>query len=342
MEPIQTSENPDDQNRELNTEAKREEPNEATYVPNKTGWVIFGTLLSLALTVFITVSLTEQYGFALYLGVPVSVGFMIGFLSKVRSRMLRVLLRIILATIFLCAVLFIMGVEGVICLIMIVGPLFVMIMVGFALGRALRIAVARNRNYIIIFFVINPACIAVDTQLEPVFHTIQTSMTVNAPREATWQVLTHRVSFGKEQSFFFKNGVNYPLDMELVTKNDSSFLRCNLRNGSTDLYITKLDTGQVLRFTSLSPVVPMKELTLYDSINTPHTNSEYFKHLYGQIEIQEIDGGAVRLVATSNFSYKLAPAFYWNWWGDYLVRTMHRHVLHAIKEQSELEQKAQM
>jgi hypothetical protein len=335
MEHNNIPEHPDDQKQEEIGEAPHQESTTAKYIPYKAGWVIFGSLLSLALTVLITLTLTEQYGYGLYLGVPVSIGFIIGFLSKKRSRVLIVLLQIVLATLFLCAVLFIMGVEGILCLVMIIGPLFVMIMVGFGLGRLLLAAVARNRNYIIIFFVINPACLAVDTQLEPVFHTIQTSMKVNATREATWNVLTHRVSFGKDQSFFFKNGVNYPLDMELVTKNDSSFLRCNLRNGSTDLYVNKLDTGRILRFTSLSPVAPMKELTLYDSINTPHTNSEYFKHLYGQIEIQETEGSSVRLVATSYFSYKLAPAFYWNWWGDYLVRTMHRHVLQAVKEQSE-------
>jgi hypothetical protein len=115
-------------------------------------------------------------------------------------------------------------------------------------------------------------------------------------------------------------------------------LRCNLRNCVTELYVDDIVPYKVLRFRSIIDVEPVKEITIYDTLSTPHTNGEYFKHLYGKFELVPLANGTTELKAESQFSYRLSPAFYWNWWSRYLVNTMHSRVLQTVKDKTESKQ----
>jgi hypothetical protein len=303
--------------------------------PTKVGWVIFWSVLSLIVTIIATMSVTKEYGVALYVGVPVTIGFIVGFVGKNLKGLIKGTVAVVLTTTFLSLLLIALKIEGAICIIMIIVPLFLFVAVGFGIGKLLLHLVPKNNSYLVLFFLINPACIAADTQIEMVENTITSKTVVNATPAQIWQVLTNEVDFGKHENFFFKNGVNYPLDMRLTQRNDSMLLRCNLRNCVTELYVDELVPNKSLRFRSVKDVEPVKELTIYDTLSTPHTNGEYFKHLYGKFELVPLSNGTTELVAESQFSYRLSPAFYWNWWSKYLVSTMHNRVLQIVKDKTE-------
>jgi hypothetical protein len=303
--------------------------------PTKVGWVIFWSVLSLIVTIIATMSVTKEYGVALYVGVPVTIGFIVGFVGKNLKGLIKGTVAVVLTTTFLSLLLIALKIEGAICIIMIIVPLFLFVAVGFGIGKLLLETVPKKNSYLVLFFLINPACIAADTQIEMVENTITTKTVVNATPAQVWQVLTNEVDFGKHENFFFKNGVNYPLDMRLTQRNDSMLLRCNLRNCVTELYVDELVPNKSLRFRSVKDVEPVKELSIYDTLSTPHTNGEYFKHLYGKFELVPLANGATVLIAVSQFSYRLSPAFYWNWWSKYLVSTMHDRVLQTVKNKTE-------
>lgn len=303
--------------------------------PTTVGWVVFWCVLSLAIAIIGVDVVTQNYGMALYLGIPLTIGFLVGFLVRNLKGLISKALVVLLVTTLLCLLLMVFKLEGAICIIMIMIPLYAIIAVGLVLGRLLWNVVPKYKSYFMLLLLVNPACIAYDTQIEMVSNTITTQTTIQATPAQVWQVLISGVDFGKNENFFFKNGVNYPLSMRLTHRNDSLLLHCNLRNSITELYVDQLIPYTSMRFRSVHDVEPVKELTFYDTISTPHTTGEYFKHHYGQFRLHQLPNGTTQLIAESQFSYKLAPAIYWNWWSQYLVKTMHHHVLHTIKDRSE-------
>ncbi|RYD55526.1 MAG: hypothetical protein EOP56_15540 [Sphingobacteriales bacterium] len=308
---------------------------------SRVGWIIFLSILSVALTLLITIEFTSEYGYALYIGVPTMVGFIAGFIINSPSRFstIKKILLAMLITAILCVLLIVIGIEGAICILMIVGPLYVLVLIGYIIGNAIR---RKNlvRNDLVLFsiFLVNPVCIISDTQIEMADDSVSSSIVINAPVQKVWDVMTHRVVYNEHPNFFFQKGVNYPKDMELQQKDGKTYLHCNLRNGTTDLLVTDLVPERLMRFHLIEEVIPMKELTIYDSLDAPHTHPEYFKLHYGEIKLEPLTAGSCRIHAYSNFAYKLSPAFYWSWWGHYLVDKMHRNVLSKIKTASEGEQ----
>jgi hypothetical protein len=182
---------------------------------------------------------------------------------------------------------------------------------------------------------LNPACVVADLQASMHTHVVRTAIEINSPVAAVWQTITHNVDYQPSGNFFFKNGVNYPLGMCLQNRNDSNMLHCILRNEATDLYITRLVPDSVMRFTLTHHVTPMKELSLYNDVHTPHQDPEFFRLNYGEFRLEALPNNKCRLWATSDFSYKLAPDPYWNLWSNYLVNKMHLQLLATIKEHTE-------
>lgn len=299
------------------------------------GRILFASVLSIIITLIITISFTQAYGYALYIGVPFTIGFIFGFTLKTR-KFIKSLSIVALITVMFSLLLILIKVEGAICIIMIIVPLYFFILMGYALGHVFRqMNLQKNTTAVVCLFLINPACITIDTQASMTDNQVASSLIIQAPVHKVWQVITHPVNYNNHSNFFFRNGVNYPKKMQLMSRNDSLFLHCELRNGATDLHVTKLVTDERMRFTIVEHVEPMKELTIYDSLSTPHTHDEYFRLHYGEFELVPAGKDQCKLVARSDFSYKLSPATYWNWWSRYLVNKMHLQVLNRIKNLSE-------
>ena len=302
------------------------------------GWILFLSMLSAIITLIITLNFTKAYGYALYIGIPTTVGFVCGFISKTRHkhRFTKVVSISLIITVLLCVALMLAGVEGAICILMIFGPLFVLVLIGYIIGYGVRLFSLKRQNMVILsFFMINPACIISDTRAGMTDDKAIHSVIINAPASKVWGVITHPVSYNEHPNFFFRMGVNYPKQMQLITKDGKSYLHCELRNGSTDLFISKLETEKVMRFHPVEEILPMEELTFYDSLDAPHTHPEYFHLHFGEFRIQPINSNSCKLIARSDFAYKLTPAFYWSWWGHYLINKMHGQVLDKVKTLSE-------
>jgi hypothetical protein len=187
--------------------------------------------------------------------------------------------------------------------------------------------------YLAVFVVmINASFITFDRYDESqVISITSEEVVIEATKEDVWYVLTHGVQFKPNSNFFFESGVNYPTSMQLQYKDQNNcFLVCTLSAGNTALKVESLDSLKSIRFSVPDMIIPMQELSIYDSIDAPHLQG-YFKPVYGEFKIESISDNECRLVATTSYSYKITPVFYWKWWSDYLVNTMHRHVLNDIK-----------
>ena len=184
-------------------------------------------------------------------------------------------------------------------------------------------------------FIINPSTLTYDvydtTKIESV---AQTSVQINVPPSVVWQNLTQKVSFNKSHNFFLKSGVSYPLDMEILQKDSINYLSCHTNNGLTLFKIDSLNAPYKLQFSATHEILPMQELTLYHDLDAAHLHG-YFESDYGVFEVQALNDNQCLLIAKTQYSYTITPAFYWKWWSDYLLNAMHDNVLIKVKELSE-------
>lgn len=306
-------------------------------VVSKRGKGIFYAVLSLIVTVIIITCLTEAYGIALYIGIPLTIGFILGFKNKISFQFIKTSGKVFLTVMLLSWVLIALKIEGAICIIMIAVPLFVFIYIGSGLGYLIyKHNLQKSKTIVSLLLLINPSFCLFDSQQEMNNHSVSSQIEIVASKEEIWNTLVHPVQYNEHPNLLFQYGVNYPKTMEIVQKNDTTtLLRCNLRNGNIDLNVNKFYKDSLMQFEINEPVIPIKELTVYKDVHTPHTNDKYFKLHYGEFEIKAIDKNKSVLVATSNFSYRFSPDFYWKWWSCYLMNKMHNHVLEDIKLKSE-------
>jgi hypothetical protein len=308
-------------------------PDPAKEKLSRQGLIWFYVIQWLAL-IIVALALLDSgtYGWTLFGIIPFSIGLTAGtFTRRYKSRkLIRITLIVILAILALSAILLIGRAEGIICIIMALGIIVIPTFVGMAVGAWIRrVHVIYLATFVVM---INASFITYDRFDQGHVVSIATEeLVIAASKEKIWHVLTHGVQFHPNSNFFFESGVNYPTSMQLQYKDHNTcFLVCALSTGNTSLKVEELDSLVRIRFSVPDEIIPMQELTIYDSIDAPHLQG-YFKPAYGEFRIEPIDDRTCRLIATTSYSYKITPEFYWKWWSDYLVNTMHRHVLNDIK-----------
>jgi hypothetical protein len=277
-----------------------------------------------------------EYGLTLFCGIPLSIGLTIGTYTRTfkSKKLLKGFFYVLLAISLFSAFLLAARVEGAICILMAVGIIFLPALLGMLVGYAIR-NMLRIVSLLLIV-VLNTSAFVYDTKTDEFVHSVaKKSMVINASKEKIWHALTNPVSFSKNDNVFFKAGVSYPTEMFLQKEaNNCLFLNCKYNNGNTKLFIEKLDSLKCMRFIMQEDITTMKELTFHKSIMPAHLKG-YFKPLYGEFLITEISKNQCVVTATTSYSYKIRPAFYWNWWTDYLTNTMHTQVLNNIKKLAE-------
>lgn len=272
------------------------------------------------------------YGWTLFGIIPFSIGVTAGAFTRLyRTRkLLRATVIILLSIAGVSLIMIVSGGEGAICILMALGIIAGPALIGGFIGYLIR---KIHRIYVAVFIVmLNGSFVMYDVHDESkVVSTTSESIFIFSSRETIWHVLTHGVQFKPNNNFFFESGVNYPTSMQLqYTDQKKCYLLCTLSTGTTALKVERLDSLKSIRFSVPDNIIPMQELSIYDSIDAPHLQG-YFKPAYGEFRIESVDANHCKLIATTSYSYKITPAFYWKWWSDYLVNTMHSHVLNDVK-----------
>jgi hypothetical protein len=308
-------------------------------VNTKKGWrVVFIIVIAILVFSILAILKAGEYGYTLFLTIPFSLALVGGFIEAPKSsgKTLKALAKAIGIVTVLSLLLLAMRFEGVICILMAIGiiilPTFLGCLLGYGLSRTFQ---ERKLSVLLMLFIINPGALTYDvcdtTKIESI---AQISTIVNAPVSDVWQILTQKVVFSKSHNFFLKSGVSYPLDMEIVKKDSADYLSCNTNNGKTLFKIDSLIDNKKLQFSATHEIVPMRELTMYHDLEAAHLHG-YFESDYGTFEVEAINEKQCLLIAKTQYRYAITPAFYWKWWSDYLLNTMHDNVLTKVKEIAE-------
>lgn len=277
-----------------------------------------------------------NYGWTLFCIIPFSIGLSIGVYSErfQDTKQIKGCLLVIVVLAAVSGLLFLIGIEGVICILMALGLLALPAWLGVFIGYTIR---KMHRLYsIAVIFLLNTSSYIYDESSNVGFQSITSEkIEISASQQKVWQVLTHPVAFTNSENFFLRAGVSYPKEMRLEKSGQKDYnLVCDYRNGITKLKIIALDSLKQMRFTMPEEILPMKELTFHQSLDAPHLHG-YFQPVFGEFSLSAVDANHCVLTATTAYRYKITPEFYWRWWADYLANAMHRQVLHDVKNQSE-------
>jgi hypothetical protein len=276
------------------------------------------------------------YGWTLFLTIPFSIGLTCGYYSRTlrSNKFLKTTFFLLLGLAIFSGLLVATGTEGAICILMAEGLLMLPAFLGMVSGYFIR---NLYLSTVIIFIVVlNTSFTFYDVTDSTSVESLAVEMVIiNATKEKIWKALTQPVSFSSNKNLFFEAGVTYPTSMQLnYDEKGKCFLSCQLNNGIAALAVDKLDSLRRIRFRIPNEIQTMKELTFYDSLEAPHLKG-YFEASYGEFEIEPLSKDQCRLIARTQYRSRITPAFYWQLWSDYLVNTMHRHVLNDIKQLAE-------
>jgi hypothetical protein len=284
-----------------------------------------------------------EYGITLFLTIPATIGLIWGYNTEYgkNKSARKSALNLFLIVVGLCVVsglMILVGLEGAICVLMampfIFVPLYAMFVIGMFAGYYDR---KRTLNSIFIFvLLVNPASYVFDTYTTPIRDKVTTEIIVDSPSEKVWQALSTKIFFDKPDFILFEKGVSYPKSIELIDKNGSKSYNCKTNNDQLNLIIDEFKENQKVKFSLENQTVPMKELSPYEEIDAKHLH-EYFIVDYGQISLEKINGNKTKIIAETEYSYKIAPKWYWKKWSNYILDKMQFHVLNSIKKQSENE-----
>lgn len=219
--------------------------------------------------------------------------------------------------------LWVLGFEGVVCLIMALPLLWGLMAFGGYIPRALRRRGANKLrvNFIPLLLVLSIA----DCFTEHIDHRIVTTeMRVDAPPSA---IYPHIIAFPPitEPSRFWlcRFGLPYPVESTVSAPAVGASRLCRL-SGGIDIgeRITRLDSDREIDF-------DITQMPRYPEL-ADHATLER-----GRIRIQDNGDGTSTLIGTSWYALRVSPSLYFGPWADYLVHDVHGRVFEHIKSLSE-------
>jgi uncharacterized membrane protein YhaH (DUF805 family) len=302
-------------------------------------FAVFSTLvISLILLVF-AIHVLENYAWGVFIGVPFLLGFnsalLFGYHTK---RTLKECLAVAHAALVLISILiFVLAIEGIICLIMAFPIGLLLVSIGATLGYSIQSK--RNENWpsITTLIIMVPLLMSFESKEAPKLsiYSVSSSIHINATPSHVWKNVVKFPPLPEPEELLFKAGIAYPISAE-ITGNGKGAIRCCVFN--TGKFIEPIeiwDENSLLQFSVSEQPQPMIELTPYKHIDAPHLNG-YFASTKGQFLLKAQSDGTTVLEGTTWYYTRIWPGAYWKLWSDYILHTIHSRVLKHIKKETEM------
>ena len=297
-----------------------------------------------ALSIFLITQFLEAYGWALFVALPLLIGFLTTLvqnhheLQKPRESILATLAALAL----LGGILIMAAIEGLICLLMASPIAVVLAVIGSMLAQMLisqrwvhRKQEGRLFSVGILFI---PLVVVTEWGFRgpPEIRPVVTELTIAAPPETVWR---HVVSFSDlppPTEWMFQTGIAYPIRARLEGRGVGAIRYCEFSTGSFEEPIEVWDEPRRLAFSVTAYPAPMEEWTPYRHIHPPHLDG-FFVSKRGQFELKPTNDGGTRLVGTTWYQHGLLPESYWRLWSDAVLHRIHGRVLNHIRSLAEAE-----
>ncbi|MGE3800834.1 MAG: SRPBCC family protein [Candidatus Kapaibacterium sp.] len=307
----------------------------------KAFWV--GTLTSAGigvLIVFLSTTFFQEYGLVLFVLGPVLIGALPALIGgNIALLSLQEAIKAGFVALGITALALIaVALEGVICLIMASPIASVLGLLGAYGGYWIRkeLAQYQQTTLLALAFLVIPVGLVFEKQHEWDREVIPvtTSIVIDASPEVVWENVVSFSELPQPEELLFKTGIAYPVRARIVGRGEGAVRYCDFSTGSFVEPITTWKEGELLAFSVEDQPVPMKELSPYGEIDPAHLHG-YFVSVRGEFKLTEIAPGRTLLEGTTWYYQKLRPQFYWNFWSDYIIHSIHGRVLSHIKNLSE-------
>ena len=311
---------------------------------SKLGSAIASILISVALVLplgFFDVRLLQDYGLALFIGLPFVLGAVSAYLynhHRARTWGQSLGIAMLTMTITLLAI-FLFAMEGLVCLIMAAPIVYPIALAGAAIGHALGQRTPGGATAMTLLVLTAPGLMAFESahpSKEPLF-TVVTSVEVHAAPQAVWNELVAFSRMAEPDELLFRAGISYPVEARIEGTGVGACRYCWFNTGPFVEPITVWDEPHLLAFDVAADPPPMTELSIYAQIDAPHVDG-FFHSRNGQFKLTELADGSTLLEGTTWYTHDIWPAWYWRLWSDAILHRIHGRVLDHIKTEAEVDQ----
>src|SRR5688572_11228493 len=322
--------------------AEVEETSEPVEKGSSLAIVISVTIGSVGLIVLATV-LLENYGWGLFVGIPFLIGFVPGLLHtpKTQSPLRECLMIGVGLELLVAGLLLMFALEGIICLMM-VAPIAVALnafgaLIGYNIRKAARWAHRQRALCCGGAFLLMPLLLLSEKSFgfKPALFPVTTTLDIDAPASLVWKHVVTFSELPEPAEWIFHAGVAYPIRAEIRGSGVGAVRHCVFSTGPFVEPIEIWDEPRLLRFSVEKNPPPMHELS-FREVKPAHLEG-FFESERGQFELTALTPTKTRLAGTTWYRHGLWPEFYWKFWSDYIVHTIHLRVLQHIKVEAEQE-----
>lgn len=312
--------------------------------PSPTFWpgVLAGAMFR-GLNVFFAADLLGLYSVALFIAVPVVVGFLPPVINGWRRRLTfqQAIGHGLSAAALSGFGMIVFGLEGLLCVAM-VFPLFLPgALVGSITGNAIMLLAREIRSRqttaivvaLLIPFLTLFEQLGVDHRYEQNLQSQTTSIVLDVPPEDVWPHVITFPDLPPPEELLFRAGIAYPIRARMEGEGVGAIRYCEFSTGDFVEPITVWDEPYHLAF-DVDEVAPtMTELSPWNI--EPHHLHGYFVSTKGEFRLERLPGNRTRLSGTTWYYQRMSPRVYWDVWGDYIVGEIHGRVLEHIRRNVE-------
>ena len=296
------------------------------------------TLIVSSVLGIISIQLFEEYGWTIFVLIPLVMGFLPPFItSQIKEITRNKSYKLSFITLGLaCLGLLIFAIEGLICIAMASPILALSTLLGSYIGfisQGRKIANSTNTTIVLILATIG--LMGFDSIYEPKgLIPVSTKVIVNSDINKVWSNVVTFNEIDEPTDWIFKTGISYPTDATIEGEGIGAVRYCNFSTGSFIEPITKWEKPNLLQFDVREQPIPMNEFNPFWEVHPPHLDG-YFKSYKGQFKLMEIEENITELEGTTWYQVDIAPEIYWKFWSDFIIHKIHNRVLNHIKKESE-------
>lgn len=305
---------------------------------NRRKWVVI--FITAIVGVGLAFALTEiggNYGALLFFFTPLLIGILPILLYDTNTELKKreVILLGLISLSLVSLILFVIGIEGMICLAM-AAPLGIIItVIGSLLAYFISRRKTKDKNLtMIIILVLSIPLFSFMDKISPLnIHSVKTDIIIDATIDTVWKYVIAFPKLNEPKEYLFKAGISYPIEATINRQGKGAIRYCKFNTGDFVEPITTWDAPNLLAFDVLQQPVPMKELSFYD-IDAPHLH-DYFLSKKGQFKLTKLSENRTLLEGTTWYTHNIKPEIYWKLWSNHIIHKIHYRVLEHIKVSSE-------
>ncbi len=305
---------------------------------------VLSALIAVVCTVGIAIALTavstgfyESYSMGVFVATPIVCGVVSVLAYNRRGKKLlgESLFVSFLSGCFSLIGFILVGLEGLICLVMVLPlalPLFVFGgFLGFLLSRAIR----RRMNSDIASFVLValvPFFMGFENRIDEqaTVREVASKIVIEGNIENVRSEVVGFTPIPEPENLLFKIGIAYPKSARIEGTGVGAIRYCNFSTGTFVEPITHWEENKRLAFVVAEQPLPMTEVSPYVGIHPPHLDWAVISER-GEFLLNDLGDGKIELVGTTWFHTVMEPEPYWGWLSDRMIHAIHARVLNHIK-----------